>query len=252
MAINDEEESLITKTNFIDYSLMSKLDRDKIFGDNSKGLDKLLKTKRGRWRLDLLTWMDYDDVCQIIRQHIYRKLHLWKSDRPFLPWANSVICRQTMNLVDKYHNNKARPCLSCKWATDDAGCAIFGAQGEPCKLFKKWLDTKASLYYLDFSHNLQISGGEETDSRSFDADLDVEEKIPAFHAIMQKKLDPVSAKIYKLAFIDNLGSVEIAKEMGYQTKSGIKSIGYKYVEKTKKDISDLAKKITQEEEIFSI
>ena len=47
----------------------------KIMGSDLTGflqnLDELLKKYRAKWHLNALAWLDYDDVCQIIRIHIF-------------------------------------------------------------------------------------------------------------------------------------------------------------------------------------
>ena len=41
------------------------------FDDQREALEELLKRYRPKWQLSALAWMDYDDVCQIIRLHIF-------------------------------------------------------------------------------------------------------------------------------------------------------------------------------------
>ena len=43
------------------------------FEDKREDLDQLLLKYRPKWQLSALAWLDYDDVCQIIRLHVYNK-----------------------------------------------------------------------------------------------------------------------------------------------------------------------------------
>ena len=36
-----------------------------------------ISKKRSKWGLTALAWMDFEDVSQILRLHIYRKWHLY-------------------------------------------------------------------------------------------------------------------------------------------------------------------------------
>ena len=40
-------------------------------------------------------WVDFDDVCQIIRAHIHKKWDQWDQSRPIKPWLNKIIANQT-------------------------------------------------------------------------------------------------------------------------------------------------------------
>ena len=42
------------------------------YEDKSDVIDEELRKRRGKWFLKSLAWIDYDDVAQIIRAHIYK------------------------------------------------------------------------------------------------------------------------------------------------------------------------------------
>ena len=75
------------------------------FDSQCDSLEELLKRYRPKWQLSALAWIDYDDVCQIIRFHIYKKWHLWDQTRPFKPWASMIISNQIKNLIRNNYTN---------------------------------------------------------------------------------------------------------------------------------------------------
>ena len=68
--------------------------------------------------------MDYDDVCQIIRLHIYKKWHLWDQSRPFKPWASMIISNQIKNLIRNNYSSFAKPCLRCPHNMGATSCEL--------------------------------------------------------------------------------------------------------------------------------
>ena len=85
------------------------------FEDKREDLDQLLLKYRPKWQLSALAWLDYDDVCQIIRLHVYNKWHLWDQSRPFKPWASMIISNQIKNLIRNNYTSFANPCLRCQY-----------------------------------------------------------------------------------------------------------------------------------------
>ena len=61
------------------------------YEDRSEAIDNEIRKRRGKWRLTSLAWIDFDDVSQIIRIHIYKKWEQWDQERPLLPWINKII-----------------------------------------------------------------------------------------------------------------------------------------------------------------
>ena len=64
-------------------------------------IDEEIKKRRSKWSLTSLSWMDYDDVSQIIRTHIFKKWHLFDHEKPLGPWLNRIITNQIKNLISK-------------------------------------------------------------------------------------------------------------------------------------------------------
>jgi hypothetical protein len=66
---------------------------------------EILKRKN-KWTLSTLNWIDFEDVSQIIRFHIYKKWELYDENKPMLPWVNRIISNQIKNLIRNNEGTK--------------------------------------------------------------------------------------------------------------------------------------------------
>ena len=71
------------------------------FLDNIELIDKLLDSRKRRWRLKSRNDIDFDDVKQIIRIHLLKKWDKWDQTQPLGPWLSRVICHQIINILRK-------------------------------------------------------------------------------------------------------------------------------------------------------
>ena len=69
-----------------------------IFEDHIDLIDNEIRKRKGKWNLTAITWIDFDDVSQIIRIHIYKKWNLYDSSKPLIPWINRIISNQIKNI----------------------------------------------------------------------------------------------------------------------------------------------------------
>lgn len=104
-------------------------------------IDKInleISKRRGKWNLTILAWMDFDDVSQIIRIHIWKKWKMYDPEKPLAPWLNRIISNQIKNLIRNNYGNFSRPCLRCAAAEGEDLCAIYKKQCSACPLFSNW------------------------------------------------------------------------------------------------------------------
>ena len=128
-------------------------DKKFTYNDKKDIIDIELKKRRGKWFLNSVSWIDFDDVCQIIRAHIYKKWEQWDQARALEPWLNRIISNQLKNILRNNYSNFSRPCLNCPFnqskgpSESDApgelcGFTPSGLQCSECPLYKKWEKTK--------------------------------------------------------------------------------------------------------------
>ena len=112
------------------------------FEDVFKEINTEIQKRKGKWNLTILSWMDFDDVAQIIRIHIYKKWHLYDPTKPLSPWLNRIISNQIKNLIRNNYGNYARPCVKCAAAENERSCVIYGSQCSDCPLYAHWTKSK--------------------------------------------------------------------------------------------------------------
>jgi len=221
------------------------------YEDNSEVVDEELSKRRKSWFLTSIAWIDYDDVCQIIRIHVFRKWAQWDQARPLRPWLNKIISNQFKNILRNYYANFARPCLNCPFNLDDESCGFSdsGRQDTTCPLFKKWTNTKKNAY--DVKVALPIDGKEFLlDHGNSDIFFDFEKATKRIQDVLKTKISQKQFELFELLFIRNIDELEVANIMGYKSSESGRKAGYKQIKNTKKLIKDLVMKIIKEQDLF--
>jgi len=212
-----------------------------------KIIDQEIQKRRGKWNLKSLAWMDFDDISQIIKLHIFKKWHLYDPMQPLAPWLNRIISNQMKNLIRNNYGNFTRPCLKCAAAEEPDGCILYGAQCNDCPLYKNWekhkkdaLDLKVPLSLEYHSHELKhLSYTNENFDRN----------ARKLHEMMEKKLKPLEWTIYKYLYIENKSDKEVAEIMNYTTSEQGRPPGYKQIKNIKKSIVEKVKKTLEKGEV---
>ena len=217
------------------------------FEDCIDAIDNEIRKRRSKWTLTILAWMDFDDVSQILRIHIFKKWHLYDPSKPLGPWLNRLISNQIKNLIRNNYGNFSRPCLKCAAAEGEDLCRIYGKQDSSCPLYKNWANTKKSAYNAKLPLALENHSQEVYDR--FGQNVNIEDAAEKLHLKMQQVLKPIEWKVYKLLYIKHLDENETAKKMGYKTNEKNRSPGYKQIKNIKKSIIEKAKKILSGGEI---
>ena len=238
---------------------MSK-DNTLSYKDCSDIIDNELIKRRGKWFLYSIAWLDYDDVCQIIRAHIHKKWEQWDQSRPLEPWLNRIISNQLKNILRNNYGNYVRPCVNCPFNQsgpadgDSEGLCGFtksGLQCNECPLYHKWEKTKKAAYNTKMALALE-NHQEEARSMPGDNLWNMEDSIERIHYHMKQELSEKKFKVYKLLFIDNLDEEEVAKIMGYKTTENGRSAGYKQMRNLKKSFKEKVVEIIKTEDIVFI
>lgn len=222
----------------------------KSYEDYQEEIDNELKKRQGKWRLNSIAWMDYDDVCQIIRAHIYKKWDQWDQIRPLAPWINKIITNQIKNLLRNHYQNYAKPCVNCPFnvsgGMDDA-CSFTpsGLQDNHCPLFKKWSKSKKYAYSVKLPLSIEdnINKISKHDPNYL---YSIEDGVEKVNKILKEKLNEKQYFIYKILFIDRLEEEDAAQILGYKTSEKGRKAGYKQIKnlkiKYKKIVLDVIKR----------
>ena len=222
------------------------------FEDKREDLDQLLLKYRPKWQLSALAWLDYDDVCQIIRLHVYNKWHLWELSRPFKPWASMIISNQIKNLIRNNYTSFAKPCLRCQYNMGGTLCdwTKSGDQDRTCADFEKWKKKKERAYNIKLP--LTLDDGVATQNTSSIKDqVDYKLSSGRLHELVMGQLSERHKAIYAMLYIDHKDETEVAKKFGFKGDSTKrKTIRYKQISNLKKKFYRIAIKIMEDNDIL--
>lgn len=224
---------------------------DKSYEDLEGEIEELLVKFRAKWRLNALAWLDYDDICQVIRIHIHKKLHLWDQSRAFKPWCASLINRQIINEVRNNYGNYAKPCLKCPHYAGGKDCheTVSGVQDVSCGDFAKWKKKKEVAYNvkLPLSLDTSISCGGHVDRR----EVDYDSKVGKVHELIMGKLSGHHRDIYRMLYIEFKSDEEVASVFGFKEDSSKrKTPRYKQVNNLKKRFYELGKEVLKDNDLI--
>ena len=236
--------------------MLTKVAKKKIsYIDQHDVISQEIEKRRPKWFLGSLSWMDFDDVKQIISAHIANKWSQWDQKRPLLPWVNKIISNQFKNILRNNYSNFVRPCLNCPFnlsagAGSGDACSFTNSkeQDSSCPLFAKWEKTKKTAYDIKMAVSMESKATEV--QRISDASCDIHDATSRLHSEMKKSLGERHYKVYKMLFIEFKSEAEVAKEMGYKTSEKGRAAGYKQIKNLKKQFKDKAKKILATQDVF--
>ena len=217
------------------------------FEDCIEIIDTEIRKRRGKWNLTAVTWIDFDDVSQIIRIHIYKKWNLYDSSKPLVPWINRIISNQIKNIIRNNYGNYSRPCLKCAAAEGGDLCNIYEKQCSACPLYANWEKSKKRAH--DTKLPLPLENHAKEVYSKFDHSINIESSAENLHIKMKALLKPVEWKVYKYLYIEHKDENVVAKLMGYSTSEKNRNPGYKQIKQLKKKAVALAKKIINDGEI---
>ena len=203
--------------------------------------------RRHKWNLTTLAWMDFNDVAQILRIHIYKKWNLYNPKKPLAPWVNRIVSNQIKNLIRNNYGNYSRPCLKCSAAEAEENCNIYGSQCNKCPLFAKWEKGKKSAH--DIKLPVALENHSQEISNIIEDNINIEKTAESIHNKMKQILKPIEWKFYNLHYIQYKSEEDTAKLMGYKTNEKNRKIGYKQVKNLKKSIMIKVKKYIYNGEI---
>lgn len=231
----------------------------KTFEEMYEEIDAFIESRRSKWRLKAISWMDYADVAQVIRIHIFKKWHLWDQDRPIGPWVNRIVSNQIKNMIRNTYSSSSRPCFGCEYNTSPAaklvenGTCSFtknGSQCNDCGLFAKWEKTKKAMHNVKVPVSLE---GHKNTYLSAQAPIEYnfERANKNLHNLMKEELSDRHYFIYKMMFIDKLPDSEIAKVLNFKTSEVGRQAGYKQIKNIKNNLYKRAQHILQRNDVFN-
>lgn len=218
-------------------------------------IDELLSKRRSRWYLQVND-IDYDDACQIIKTHIFRKFDQYDPKKPFEPWANTIISNQTRNIVRNNLKNLQKPCDGCPWNLENkenskgltCSYTSSGEQCAECPLFARWSGAKKYGWNIRTASSLESMNDSGVEFTEDNSGFDVDAAMGQLDDILKQKLSKHDYKAYRLLFIDNVPEEVALEQLGYGKNIPQQKV-YKTIRNYKKKLRELVIKTVREEGI---
>ena len=209
-----------------------------------------IRKRRNKWQLNVLKWMSFEDVEQIIKLHIFKKWSMWDQKKALEPWLSRVIANQIRNLIRNNYTNYVKPCMSCPYNLGDDFCAlnISGTQDSSCEKYAVWSKSKR------YGYNIKLPLELENHSREVEEmplhQLDYSQSISLLNQEMKKVLSENYFRAYEMLFFEKMSDEDVAKFLGYRSSEKNRKIGYKQIKNLKKLFRDKAVEILKNKDIL--
>ena len=221
-----------------------------IFSDKIVEIDLLLERSRKKWHLDAVQWMDYDDVCQIIRLHISKKWEQWDQERTFGPWCNRIISNQIKNIIRDNYTSFQKPCLKCPHYTSDNGCAFTssGVQDTSCDDYAKWYKKKKNNH--DVKLTLSMENQVLDHAVCINNEFDYDHSVNRLHFEVLKRIEDKDLRsIYKSLYIDEKEETHVITYALF-SEDPSDSFKLKRLEILKRKFYEIAQEVMREEDVL--
>ena len=219
------------------------------YEDYVNQVETVLQKCKSKWTFTADNSISYDDVCQIVRAHIAKKIDegLYDAARPFEPWAFALCHNQIKNILKSKWSTYIIPCqaLKCAAYIPDDGCKIYGSPCSSCPLIARWQNNKK--YACDVKLPVAIENhAQEVSSKSYDG-VDLLSGYEELNETLLARLNKNQLIVYKSIYVDNLSDEDTARKLGYKTTEKNRLPGYKNISDLKKQIVSIAKEIVYNE-----
>jgi hypothetical protein len=210
-------------------------------------INACINKRRHRWTLSALAYLDFNDVAQNLRLHIWKKWYLYDQNKKLETWLTVVINHQMINMIRNVYGNFSRPCLKCEFYEGEDSCKKFGIVSNKCDLYKTWNYGKKTKHDIQLSLPIENHANEIKDIRS--ENIDVDRTAKNIHEKMKTVLKKSEWQVYDLLFIQNKTEEEAGKILEYKSNEKNRNAGYKQIANIRKNIITKVKDILSKEEI---
>jgi DNA-directed RNA polymerase specialized sigma24 family protein len=223
------------------------------FEEKIEAINLEIQKRKGKWFLNSISSIDFDDISQILRAHINKKWHLWDQEKPLEPWLNTVISNQIKNQIRNNYGSFAKPCLNCPFNesvnSEENICSYTksGEQDKTCPVYAKWAKSKKYAYDVKLPKSFDCNDFQIGTNAN---NNDLEKAAVILHQKMKDYLTVKQYKVYTLLYVDNKEDADVARVLGYKTSEKGRTPGYRQIKNLKKHFKEVAEKIMQKEDVF--
>ena len=221
-----------------------------LFEDKLPIIEIEIRKRRNKWQLNVLKWMSFEDVEQIIKLHIFKKWEMWDQSKALEPWLSRIITNQIRNIIRNNYTNYVKPCMNCPYNLGDEFCSftVSGNQEPSCEKYAAWAKSKRHGYNIKLPLELE-NHTREVEEISWNQ-IDFAQSISLLNAEMKKILPENYFRAYQMLFFEKKTDEEVAKFLGYRSSEKNRKIGYKQIKNLKKLFRDKAIEILKNKDIL--
>lgn len=227
----------------------------KTFEEALPVIDKILRARKSRWTLRARTDVDFDDVSQLCRLHIWKKWEQYDQTQKLEPWIARIVTRQIINLIRNIYSAHSRPCLKCAENQGGDLCGAFGKQCSTCPLFSLWEKTKKRAFNVKLPVSIENHLVEVSEMP--DTSVNVERAVLVIYENLKPLLKENELLVYRYIYIEHLSDEAVAEKMGYCAKEerpsenySQRKPGYGRISQIKRKILEKVREIKDEIDIF--
>jgi len=191
--------------------------------------------------------MDFDDVAQLCRLHIWKKWSQYDQTQKLEPWVSRIVTRQMINIVRNVYSSFSRPCLKCSENQGGDLCGIYGHQTNQCPLYAVWEQTKKRAYNVKLA--VSSENHQQEISEIPDTSVDTEKAVRTIYEHLKTELKAIELRVFEMIYIEHLSDSDVAEKMGYTAGEDNRKPGYSRISQIKRKI---IKKVKEMKDLIDI
>ncbi len=210
-------------------------------------INQCINKRKHRWTLTSISFMDFEDVAQMLRSHIFNKWHLYDQSKKLESWLTAVINNRMINIIRDVYSSFSRPCLKCEFFEGDNLCSKFGTQNTTCDLYRTWAFGKKRKYDIQIALPMETRINECQSIKT--ENIDVDKTAINLHEKMKYTLKPLEWFVYNQLFVLHKSEEEVGKMLKLKSTERNRSPGYSRVNQIKKLIMVQVKRVLREGDV---
>lgn len=222
-------------------------------------LDAELEKRRRSWNLEAIRYMDFDDVKQEIKAHVYTKFSKWDQNRPFRNWVIGVIHNQIINKKRNIWGNFVSPCSDCVHNLGGEECALTPSKkkSSECVLYADWQAKKKDGYEIKLAKQMSTLTSLPVSSQEHQEEVDVDKFLESLeeclrHLLEKKEITNTLFEVFKGLYIEKISENEMARRLGYATSEKKRQPGYKQINNHKRKLEEITRELLEKEDFICI
>lgn len=210
-------------------------------------IDECINRNKHKWTLSSLAFIEWLDVAQKLRFHIWKKYEQFDPTKGTLKsWLSRIIHNQLINCWRDLYFSHSRPCLRCQHYQGENLCALFGEVTTKCELYNHWYYGKRTKNHLVLALPMENHINEVESIQA--SNMDVERTSVHLHKRMKEVLPPLHWLVYEMLYIQKLDELDVAKKLRLKSNEA-RSPGYARINQLKKLILIQVKKVLQDGDV---